>query len=100
MDKLVGSGIDAGNKGLIQKHGRLTVETLTGTEGFPELKIHGAAAPKSGGVSVCGAMSQQHGDGGGGNVSAPQKFIRLVGCRDPNARTGPWIRPRPAPSKR
>jgi hypothetical protein len=99
-DKVVGSGIDAGNKGLTQKPGRLPVETLARTDGFPELQIDGAAAPKPGGLSVCGAMSQQHGDGGGGNVSAPQKFVRLVGCRDPNARTGPWVRPRPAPSKR
>lgn len=39
-----------------------------------------------------GAMSLQGGDGGRGNQSAPQKFVRLVGYRDPNS--GPWIRPR------
>jgi len=32
----------------------------------------------------CGAMSQQRGDSG--TVSTPQKFVRLVGCRDPKAR--------------
>jgi hypothetical protein len=32
----------------------------------------------------CGAMSQQRGDGGA--VSTPQKFLHLVGCRDPKAR--------------
>jgi hypothetical protein len=32
-------------------------------------------------VSLCGAMSQQGGEFGG-NVSAPQKFVHLVGCRD------------------
>jgi hypothetical protein len=35
-------------------------------------------------VSPCGAMSQQGGEFGG-NVSAPQKFVHLVGCRDRKA---------------
>jgi hypothetical protein len=43
-------------------------------------------------------MSQQRGDSGRGNDSAPQKFVQLVGCR--NARTEPWVRPRPVPVKR
>ena len=45
-------------------------------------------------------MAQQCGDSGRGNESAPQKFLQLVGYRDPNARHDPWIRPRPAPVKR
>ena len=64
---------------------------------FPTRQIDGAVPRKAEGVRICGAMSQQHGDGGQ-NVSAPQKFLRLVGCRDPNART--WVRPHPAPPKR
>lgn len=32
----------------------------------------------------CGAMSQQRGDTGA--ISTPQKFVRLVGCRDGKAR--------------
>ncbi len=36
---------------------------------------------------VCGAMAQQSGDGGGGNQSAPQKLLHLVGCREPKALT-------------
>ncbi|HVQ68254.1 MAG TPA: hypothetical protein VMT08_12220 [Bradyrhizobium sp.] len=32
-------------------------------------------------VSLCGAMSQQ-GSEFCGNVSAPQKFVHLVGCRE------------------
>ena len=100
-DNVVGSSsIDAGSKGPARKPGRPTVETLARTDGFPELQIDGAAPLKPDGVGICGAMSQQHGDGGRGNVSAPQKFVHLVGCRDPNARTGPWVRPRPAPPKR
>jgi hypothetical protein len=31
-------------------------------------------------------MSEQHGQDGRGNESVPQKFVHLVGCRDPNAR--------------
>jgi hypothetical protein len=40
-----------------------------------------------------GAMSQQRGDGGNG--SAPQELVQLVGCRDPRARRRPWVRPVP-----
>lgn len=40
----------------------------------------------------CGAMSQQRCDSGRGNESAPQKFVQLVGYRDP--------KPRPEPVKR
>ena len=35
---------------------------------------------------ISGAMAQQCGDIGRGNLSAPQKFVRLVGCRDPKSR--------------
>jgi hypothetical protein len=45
-------------------------------------------------------MSQQYGDSGRGNESAPQKFVQLVGCRDPKARSEPWVRPLPNPAKR
>jgi hypothetical protein len=40
-------------------------------------------------------MTQQCGDLGRGNESAPQKFVHLVGCRDAKARPEPWVRPRP-----
>jgi hypothetical protein len=40
-------------------------------------------------VGHCGAMSQQRGDSGA--TSTPQKFVRLVGCRDAKAR--PKTRP-------
>ena len=42
-----------------------------------------------------GAMQQQCGDSSRGNQSALQKFVRLVGYRDPNARPGPGVQPRP-----
>jgi hypothetical protein len=54
---------------------------------------------------ICGAMSQQYSDSNRGNESAPQKFVHLVGCRDPKARSDkarsePWVRPLPGPAKR
>jgi hypothetical protein len=56
-------------------------------------------SPKKERVRICGAMSQQRGDSG--HDSAPQKFVQLVGYRDPNARPDPWVRPtRPAAIKR
>ena len=36
---------------------------------------------------ICEAMSQQRGDSG--HESAPQQFVRLVGCRDPAATPDP-----------
>jgi hypothetical protein len=55
--------------------------------------------PKADGARICGAMAQQRcPDGRSENESAPQKFVHLVGCRDPNARRMPWPRPRPTKS--
>jgi len=45
------------------------------------------------------AMTQQGGDSGRRYESAPQKLLHLVGCRDPNARPKPWVRPRPVLEK-
>ena len=42
-------------------------------------------------VSPCGAMSQQ-GSEFRGNVSAPQKFVQLVGCRE--RKSGPGLETR------
>jgi hypothetical protein len=50
--------------------------------------------PKPARPGICGAMSQQCGDLG--NQSAPQKFVQLIGYRDPKGRTAPWVRPTPA----
>jgi hypothetical protein len=45
-------------------------------------------------------MAQQHGVGGRHETkSVPQKFLHLVGYRDPNAGKTPWIPPRPTPKK-
>jgi hypothetical protein len=96
----VGNGsTEVGNKGPTRNSGGPRVERPAGPGGFLEPRVAGAVPLKSDGVRVCVAMSQQHGDDGRGNLSAPQKFVRLVGCHDPKARTGPWVRPRPAPPK-
>ena len=50
-------------------------------------------------VSPCGAMSQQ-GSEFRGNVSAPQKFVHLVGCREPKAGSGQESRRYSFPVKR
>jgi hypothetical protein len=71
----VGNGnVDVGNQTAVRK---------------PSLK---AARPK-----VCTAMTQQCGDSGRGNQSAPQKLVHLVGCREPKTRPEPWVRPVPVP---
>jgi hypothetical protein len=44
---------------------------------------------------ICGAMLQQCAESG--NFSTPQKFVRLIGCRDPKPKA--WVRPRGAPQK-
>lgn len=42
-------------------------------------------AETNSGERHCGAMSQQRSDSGA--MSTPQKFLHLVGCRDPKARS-------------
>jgi hypothetical protein len=88
---VVGDGnIDAGNKTRNRKPGLLPVaESLAKTDGPSALR------PR-----ICRAMLQQGADGGRGNQSVPQKFVQLVGCRDPKARPEPGGRARPAPAKR
>jgi hypothetical protein len=99
-DSVVGNGnVDVGNNGPTRKLRRPSVESLSGPDGFPELRIDGRVPLTADREGICGAMSQQHGDSGRGNESVPQKLVQLVGCRDPNTRTEPWVRPRPASSK-
>ena len=72
-------------------------------------------APRNSGQQMAGAMSQQGAPIMGDNQCSPQKFVRLVGCRDPKAfdvkafdvkagvsrsRTGSEGRPYPNPAKR
>ena len=84
--------IDVGNEKLTRKLGQPVVEVL-GESSSCKRRIDkqnplGTERPR---ISV--AMAQQCGDMGRGNQSAPQKFVRLVGCRDPKARPEPQVRP-------
>ena len=95
----MGNGnIDVGNKTPTRKPGQPIAERLAEIEGSSEPRIEKSNPLKAEPPRICGAMSQQCGDNG--NQSAPQKFVQLVGCRDPKARPEPWVRPRPAPVKR
>jgi hypothetical protein len=78
------SNIDAGNKTPTRK-------PIDGPNPVKTERLRGA--------KISGAMSQQCGDSGRGTESAPQKFLHLVGYRDPKARPEPWVRPSP-PVKR
>jgi hypothetical protein len=68
--------IDVGKKTATRKSSQPAVNA-----GAPERRI----SQQQGGN--CGVMSQQRCDSG--NESAPQKFVRLVGYRDPKTRPEP-----------
>src|ERR1700736_458589 len=85
---VVGNGnIDVGNK------------TPTRKPGAAGQRTDRQNPVKTEGLKICGAMSQQRGDSGRGNESAPQKFVQLVGCRDSKARPETAARLRPVPAK-
>jgi hypothetical protein len=81
--------IDVGKKTSTRKPGQPIVQGLAGSDSAFGLR-----------PGICRAMLQQCADSGRGNQSAPQKFVQLVGCRDPKAQSEAGIRPRPAPVKR
>jgi hypothetical protein len=105
----VGSGnIDVGNANPTRNSGQTMVDTLSGSDDSgsrinPSLKTdrQGIVQGKTSAhpASLCGAMSQQ-GSEFRGNVSAPQKFVRLVGCRDRGAGPGREIHQYSNPVKR
>jgi hypothetical protein len=97
----VGNGsIDVGNKTATRKPGQPIVEQMAKRDGSSERRIDKTIAPKAERPRISAAMSQQCGDSGRGHQSAPQKFVQLVGFRDPKAQPKPPVRPRPAPAKR
>lgn len=97
----MGNGdFDVGKTSAARKPDQPIIETPAGTDSPSARRIDKTNPQKVERPRICGAMAQQCGDSGRGNESAPQKFVRLVGCRDTNARPEAWIRPRPAPVKR
>jgi hypothetical protein len=90
-DFFVGNrNIDVGNKSATRKLRQPVVESSAAIDRPSTLAIDPSKSQRP---RICGAMSQQCGDNG--NVSASQKFVHLVGCRDPKARPESWVRPRP-----
>ena len=89
----MGNGnVDVGDK-TATKPGRPIIERLAATAAASVPRIEAPQTIKEKRPGNCAAMSQQGGDNV--NLSAPQKFVQLVGCREPKARPGPWVRPGP-----
>lgn len=96
----MGNGnIDVGTKTPTRRPGRPIVENLAGSSGSSGPQIGETSSRNRERPRICVAMTQQCRDSGRGNQSSPQKFLQLVGCRDPNARPAASVRPRPAPGK-
>ena len=70
--------IGVGKQTPTRKSGQPAVEMTSGRNGSSEQRIDGSMKTER----RCGAMSQQ-GSESLGNLSAPQKFVHLVGCREP-----------------
>jgi hypothetical protein len=92
--------IDVGNKSSTRKPGLPAAEPSAESHDAGELRIETLDSPSADRPAICGAMSEQRGDGGRGNQSAPQKLLQLVGWRDSKTRPDPWVRPRVTPVKR
>jgi hypothetical protein len=64
------------------------------------IDVRNKIRPKTGGPRTCVAMTQQQrADGHHESESVPQKFVQLVGCRDPDARRMRLARTAPITSK-
>jgi hypothetical protein len=74
MAVMGGGDITVGNKSTTRKPAQTIVSDLA-----ERLRVSGRKPEDQ--TSICGAMAQQRGDSGG--WSTPQKFVHLVGCRDP-----------------
>ena len=105
----MGNGnIDVGSATATRKSGQPAIKDSSGNNGpepridpslkttRPEKNSEKGSAHAAG---RCGAMSQQGGEFRG-NVSAPQQFVHLVGCRDRKVGAGPEARQYPNPPKR
>jgi hypothetical protein len=92
----VGNGnIDVGKQTPTRKPGQPAVELTSRHNGSSEQRIDSSLKTEP----PCGAMSQQGGEFRG-NLSAPQKFVHLVGCREPKVVRDAEVRQYPNPAKR
>ena len=62
------------------------------------ISVGNSTAPLKSGPQMAGAMSQQSAPVMGSNQGSPQKFVHLVGCREPKLQPGK-ARPHPDPAK-
>jgi hypothetical protein len=86
---------DVGNNTATDNSGQPKIERLARNDGAPpKLRIEAPNTVRIKRSINCGAMSQQCGDSG--HTSTPQKFVQLVGSRNPKAGSEPWVRPGPA----
>jgi polygalacturonase len=89
---------------------QFTIQRRIAVVGNGNIDVGNTSAPRKSGQQMAGAMSQQGAPIMGDNQCSPQKFVQLVGCRDPKARdlklgdtrirTGSEGRPYPNPVKR
>jgi hypothetical protein len=83
----VGNGnIGVGSKTPTRKSSRPSFERWLGSNGLPEVRIGDEVLSRAERAQVSGAMTEQRGDSGRGDQSAPQKLVRLVGCRETKER--------------
>ena len=68
--------------------------------GNGNIGVGNQAATRKSGQQMAGAMSQQNAPVMGDNQGSPQKFVRLVGCRDSRVKPDSEVRPYPNPVKR
>jgi hypothetical protein len=80
MAVMRGDNIIVGSKPISSKSASAIAEDPVGRAGPSSLSGDRSNALKKR-PGPCGAMSQQRSDTG--SQSTPQKFLRLVGCRDP-----------------
>ena len=97
----MGSGnIDVGNKTPPRKPGQPEHSSRANEWRIdPSLKTDLQEKTSEHPAGLCGAMSQQ-GSEFRGNVSAPQKFVHLVGCRESKIEAGLEARQYSNPVKR
>lgn len=92
----MGNGnIDVGKQTPTRKSGQPAVELTSGRNGSSEQRIDNPLKTER----LCGAMSQQRNDFFG-NFSTPQKFVHLVGCREPKVLGDSEVRQYPSAAKR
>jgi hypothetical protein len=90
----VGNGNnDVGSKTPPRKTGRPSVD---GSKQLPERRCEDRVRSSKESPQVSGAMAEQRCDTVRGDQSAPQKLVRLVGCRDAKERPETALEKSPA----